>query len=155
MGFQFWNEMPFLNGFKGFISVMPTCIFALSGSENAGLVAAETRDPRRSVPKAVSSIWVRLSLFYILGSLIVTINVSPKDTNLFGGSGTNASPFVIMYRNDGVAPLAHIMNAVILISVLSTGGISGYAGSRTLVGLSQVGMAPKVSVIRSRFFERC
>ncbi|KAJ5737995.1 hypothetical protein N7493_001150 [Penicillium malachiteum] len=144
MGFQFWNEMPFINGFKGFLSVMPTCIFALSGSENAGLVAAETSNPRRSVPKAVKSMWVRLSLFYILGSLIITINVSPTDSNLFGGSGTNASPFVIMYRNDGVAPLAHIMNAVILISVLSTGGISGYAGSRILVGMSQLGMAPKV-----------
>ncbi|KAJ5594912.1 uncharacterized protein N7459_001120 [Penicillium hispanicum] len=143
MGFQYWNETPFINGFKGFLSVMPTCIFALSGSENAGLVAAETRNPRRSVPKAVSSIWVRLSLFYILGSLIVTINVNPMDKDLFGGSGTNASPFVIMFRNDGVVPLAHIMNAVILVSVLSTGGISGYAGSRIIVGLSQIGMAPK------------
>ncbi|KAJ5761750.1 uncharacterized protein N7511_005132 [Penicillium nucicola] len=144
IGFQFWNEMAFINGFKGFISVMPTCIFALSGSENAGLVAAETSNPRRSVPKAVKSMWIRLSLFYILGSLIVTINVSPKDENLFGGSGTNASPFVIMYRNAGVAPLAHIMNAVILVSVLSTGGISGYAGSRVLVGLAQLRMGPKI-----------
>ncbi|KAJ5539299.1 hypothetical protein N7513_007631 [Penicillium frequentans] len=144
IGFQFWNDMPFLNGFKGFLSVMPTCIFALSGSENAGLVAAETSNPLRSVPKAVKSMWIRLSLFYILGSLIITINVSPLDDNLFGASGTNASPFVIMYRNAGVQPLAHIMNAVILISVLSTGGISGYGGSRILVGLSQLSMAPKV-----------
>lgn len=144
MGFQYWNETPFINGFKGFLSVMPTCIFALSGSENAGLVAAETSNPRRSVPKAVKSMWIRLSLFYILGSLIITINVSPFDKNLFGASGTNASPFVIMFRNCGVQPLAHIMNAVILISVLSTGGISGYAGSRILVGMAQLRMAPKV-----------
>jgi amino acid transporter len=115
----------------------------MSGSENAGLVAAETANPRKSVPKAVGSIWLRLSLFYILGSLMVTITVSPKDPNLFGGTGTNASPFVIAYRNAGIEPLAHIMNAVIFISVLSTGSISGYAGSRTLVGLAQIGMAPK------------
>ena len=124
---------------------MPTCIFAMSGSENAGLVAAETANPRRSVPKAVGSIWLRLSLFYILGSLIVTITVSPKNPNLFGGSGTNASPFVIAYRQAGLEPLADIMNAVIFISVLSTGSISGYAGSRTLVGLAQINQAPKVS----------
>jgi amino acid transporter len=93
-----------------------------------------------------------LSLFYILGSLIVTVNVSPKDENLFGGSGTNASPFVIMYRNSGVAPLAHIMNAVILVSVLSTGGISGYAGSRVLVGLSQLRMGPEVSLTLSPIY---
>jgi amino acid transporter len=114
---------------------MPTCIFAMAGSENAGLVAAETKNPRRSVPKAVASIWIRLSLFYILGSLIITINVSPLNEDIFGGTGTNASPFVIMYRQAGVQPLAHMMNAVIFISVLSTGTISGFAGSRTLLGL--------------------
>lgn len=144
IGFRYWNSSPFTHGFKGFLSVLPTCIFAMSGSENAGLVAAETANPRKSVPKAVGSIWLRLSLFYILGSLMVTITVSPYDPNLFGGSGTNASPFVIAYRNAGLGPLAHIMNAVIFISVLSTGSISGYAGARTLLGLAQVGMAPKV-----------
>ena len=75
---------------------------------------------------------------------MVTITVSPTDPNLFGGSGTNASPFVIAYRNAGIPAMAHIMNAVIFVSVLSTGSISGYAGSRTLVGLSQIGMAPRV-----------
>lgn len=144
IGFRYWNQDPFINGFKGFLSVMPTCIFAMSGSENAGLVAAETANPRKSVPRAVGSIWMRLTLFYVMGSLIVTITVSPTDPGLFGGSGTNASPFVIAYRNAGIPAMAHLMNAIIFISVLSTGSISGYAGSRTLVGLSQIGMAPKV-----------
>ena len=145
VGFRYWTQTHgFTHGFKGFLAVMPTCILAMSGSENAGLVAAETGNPRKSVPKAVSSIWIRLALFYIMGSLMVTITVSPYDEDLFGGSGTNASPFVIAYRNAGLAPLAHIMNAIIFISVVSTGSISGYAGSRTLVGLAQIGMAPKV-----------
>lgn len=138
--------MPFTNGFKGFLSVMPTCIFAMSGSENSALVAAETDNPRKAVPRAVSSIWLRLSLFYVLGSLMITITVSPKDPNLFGGSGVNASPFVIAYRNAGLAPLAHIMNAVIFISVLSTGSISAYGGSRTLMGLTHLNLAPKVGL---------
>ncbi|PYH47023.1 putative amino acid transporter [Aspergillus saccharolyticus JOP 1030-1] len=144
IGFRYWNEDAFINGFKGFLSVMPTCIFAMSGSENAALVAAETDNPRKAVPRAVGSIWIRLSLFYVLGSLMITITVSPMDPNLFGGSGVNASPFVIAYRNAGLAPLAHIMNAVIFISVLSTGSISGYAGSRTLMGLTHLNMAPKI-----------
>lgn len=124
---------------------MPTCIFAMSGSENTALVAAETNNPRKSVPRAVGSIWLRLSLFYILGSLMVTITVDPKDPDLFGASGTNASPFVIAYRNAGLAPLAHIMNAVVFISVVSTGSIQVYAGSRTLMGLAHLKMAPKVT----------
>jgi len=118
-------------------------VFAMAGSENSGLVAAETANPRKSVPRAVGSIWLRLSLFYLLGSLMVTITVSPFDQDLFGGTGTNASPFVIAYRDAGLEPLAHIMNAVIFISVLSTGSISGYGGSRTLMGLAYIDMAPK------------
>ncbi|KAF2872101.1 amino acid permease/ SLC12A domain-containing protein [Massariosphaeria phaeospora] len=133
---------PFINGFKRFLSVMPTCIFAMAGSENSGLVAAETAKPRKAVPRAVGSIWLRLSLFYILGALMVTINVDPKDKDIFGGKGTNASPFVIAYRQADLQPLAHMMNAIIFISVVSTGTISAYAGSRTQMGLAHLGMAP-------------
>ena len=143
IGFRYWNQTPFTNGFKGWLSVMPTCIFAMAGSENAGLVAAETANPRKSVPRAVGSIWLRLALFYLLGSLIVTITVSPTDENLFGAEGTNASPFVIAFRNARIPALAHMMNAVILLSVISCGTISGYAGARTTMGLAYVGMAPK------------
>lgn len=145
IGFKYWNSTGgFTNGFKGFLAIMPTCIFAMSGSENCGLVAAETDNPRKSVPRAVTSIWLRLALFYILGSLMVTITVSPSNPDLFGGEGTNASPYVVAYKDSGLMPLAHIMNFIIFISVLSTGSISGYAGARTLVGLAQIGMAPKV-----------
>lgn len=146
IGFKYWDTTGgFTNGFKGFLDILPTCVFAMSGSEACGLVAAETANPKKAVPRAVSSIWVRLGLFYLVGSLMVTITVSPYDPNLFGGSGTNASPFVIAYKDSGLMPLAHIMNFIIFISVLSTGSIAGYAGARTLVGLSEINMAPKVS----------
>lgn len=115
----------------------------MAGSENAGLVAAETLNPRKAVPRAVGSIWLRLALFYLLGSLMVTINVSPFDPDLFGGEGTNASPFVVAYRNAGIPALAHMMNAIILLSVISCGSISIYAGARTAMGLAYLGMAPK------------
>jgi yeast amino acid transporter len=116
----------------------------MAGSENAGLVAAETANPRKSVPRAVGSIWIRLATFYLLGSLMVTITVSPEDPDLFGQSGTNASPFVIAYRNAGVPALAHMMNAIILLSVISCGSISCYAAARTTMGLAYLGMAPAV-----------
>jgi yeast amino acid transporter len=143
IGFRYWNSTPFTHGFKGFLAVMPTCIFAMAGSENAGLVAAETANPKKSVPRAVGSIWIRLATFYLMGSLMVTITVSPFEEDLFGGTGTNASPFVIAYRNAGIPVLAHFMNAIILLSVISTGTISGYAGARTAMGLAYLGMAPQ------------
>lgn len=142
IGFRYWNSDPFTNGFKGFLTVLPTCVFAMSGSENADVVACETTNPQRSVPKAVKLVWMRLALFFILGGLAITITVDPNNPILFGASGSSASPFVIAFEEGNLVPLAHMMNAVILISVLSTGSVAVYAGSRTLVGLSQVGMAP-------------
>lgn len=136
--------MPFTNGFKGFLGVMPTCIFAMSGTESAALTAAETQNPRRSVPTAVRSIWIRLGLFYILGALAISITVSPQDPNLFGADGGNNSPFIVAYQNAGIPVLAHMTNAVIFLSVLSSGSISSFNGSRTLVGLSHLDIAPKV-----------
>jgi len=114
----------------------------MSGSENAGLVAAETENPKRAVPRAVGSIWLRLSLFYLLGALMITINVDPNNPDIFGQEGSNASPFVIAYKQAGLPPLTHMMNAVIFISVLSTGTIQSYAGARTTMGLAHLGMAP-------------
>lgn len=145
VGFRYWNETPFINGFKGFLAVMPTCIFAMAGSENCGLVACETANPRKSMPRAVGSIWLRLSLFYLFGSLMVTINVDPANPSLFGSgnSKVTASPFVIAFTEGGVIPLAHMMNVIVLISVISTGTVAVYAGSRTMVGLAHLGMAPK------------
>lgn len=145
IGFRYWNAHPFNNGFKGFIAVLPTCVFAMAGSENAALVATEVVNPRKSVPKAIGSIWLRLGVFYILGSLLITLTVDPNDPNLFGGNGSNASPFVIAFKNAGLPVMAHITNAVIFVSVISTGSISGYGGSRMLMGLAHVHMNHKVT----------
>jgi amino acid transporter len=73
---------------------------------------------------------------------MVTINASPFDSDLVGGEVTNTSPFVVTYCNAGVQALAHFMNAIIPISVVSNGTISGYAGARTTMGLAYLNMAP-------------
>lgn len=144
IGFKYWKEEPFTHGFKGFLSVLPTTIFAMSGMELSGVTAAEAINPKQSIPKAVQSIWIRLGLFYILGCLMVTITVSPNDPNLFGGSGVNASPFVIAFRNAGLPILGDLHNVVILISVLSSGNAAMYCGPRMLMGMAQIGSAPKI-----------
>lgn len=143
-GFHWWNVDPFTHGFKGFLSVLSTCVFALAGAELGGLTAAEAADPRRSVSKAVNTIWMRLAFFYLIGSLVITITVSPKDPDLFGNSGVSASPFVVAYKNAGLGGLAHAMNAVIFVSVLSSGNAQAYGATRTLVGLGEIGIAPRL-----------
>ncbi|KZZ89853.1 Amino acid/polyamine transporter I [Ascosphaera apis ARSEF 7405] len=142
-GFEYWNSMPFTNGFKGFLSVMATCITSMSGTEIVGLAAAEAKNPKASVGRAVNSTWIRLTVFYVMGALMVSITVSPMNEKIFGGSGTDGSPFVIAYREANLPGLAHAMNAIIFVSVISSGNGQAYTGTRTLVGMANLGLAPK------------
>jgi amino acid transporter len=70
-----------------------------------------------------------------------------NDPNLLNGNGStdaNASPFVIAVRNAGIAAVPSIMNAVILIAVLSVGNSAVYGSSRTLAALADRNQAPKI-----------
>ena len=56
----------------------------------------------------------------------------------------SSSPFVIALQQGQIHALPQIFNAVILISALSVGNASVYGGSRTLLSLAELGMAPKI-----------
>jgi yeast amino acid transporter len=77
--------------------------------------------------------------------IIVGCIVPFTDPNLLNnssGADANASPFVIAVKNAGIATVPTIINAVILISVLSVGNAAVYASSRTLCALADRGQAP-------------
>lgn len=57
---------------------------------------------------------------------------------------TSASPFVIAIRDAGIQGLDSVMNAVIMIAVLSVANSSLYASSRTIVALAEQGQAPRI-----------
>ena len=125
------------------MAVFITASATVGGSELTGIIAGEAVDPHQSVPRAANAIWIRLGFFYVIGAFMVTLVVPSNHPNLLGGSGSAQSPFVIAMNEGGLSGLAHVFNAVILISVLSCGNSSLYAASRTLIGLSNVGLAPK------------
>jgi yeast amino acid transporter len=140
---RYWdNPGPFSHGFKGVLSVFITASATVGGSELTGIIAGEAVDPRQSVPRAANSIWFRLGFFYVIGAFMVTL-VVPYDHPNLGGIGSAQSPFVIAMNEGGLTALADIFNGVILISLLSAGNSALYAASRTLIGLTNVGLAPK------------
>ena len=60
---KYWRDPgAFNDGFKGLCSVFVTAAFAFSGTELVGLAAAETADPRTSLPRAVKQVFWRISL---------------------------------------------------------------------------------------------
>ena len=78
-----------------------TAAFAFSGTELVGLAAAETENPRKSLPRAVKQVFWRITLFYLISLTIVGLLVPYDEPELLNGSGSadaNASPFVIAIR---------------------------------------------------------
>ncbi|KAL8713626.1 MAG: hypothetical protein Q9225_006745 [Loekoesia sp. 1 TL-2023] len=146
IGGRHWSTPgAFNNGFKGLCSVFVIAAFAFAGTELVGLAAAETANPRKSLPTAVKQVFWRICLFYIVSLTLVGLLVPYTDPRLIGQSSSDAkaSPFVIAIKNAGIIGLDSVMNVVIMISVLSVGNSSIYGSSRTLAALAEQGQAPK------------
>ncbi|CAL3964479.1 unnamed protein product, partial [Diplocarpon coronariae] len=111
-----------------------------------GLAAAETANPRKSLPTAIKQVFWRISIFYIASLAIIGLLVPYDDPRLLSGGSANAaaSPFVISIKNAGIEVLPSVMNVVILIAVISVGNSAVFGSSRTLAALADQGQAPRV-----------
>jgi amino acid transporter len=147
IGGQYWRDPgPFNNGFKGLCSVFVTAAFAFAGTELVGLAAAETENPRKSLPRATKQVFWRITIFYLVSLTLVGLLVPYNDPRLLSGVSSvdaKASPFVLAIQNAKIAVLPSVMNAVIMIAVLSVGNSSVYGSSRTLLALAENGQAPR------------
>lgn len=148
IGGRYWHSPgAFHNGFKGLCSVFVTAAFAFAGTELVGLAAAETLNPRKSLPTAIKQVFWRISLFYIVALTLVGLLVPYTDQRLLsadGNANAAASPFVIAIENAGIEILPSVMNIVILVAVLSVGNSSVFGSSRTLAALADQGQAPAI-----------
>ncbi|OWB74555.1 hypothetical protein B5S31_g4358 [[Candida] boidinii] len=148
MGGEYWHHPgAFSHGFHGVCSVFVTAAFSFSGTELAGLAAAETENPRKSLPSATKQVFWRITLFYIICLTLIGLLVPYNDPKLLDGSSSadaTASPFVIAIVNAGISGLPSVMNVVIMIAVLSVGNSAVFGCSRTIASLADMGMAPKI-----------
>ncbi|BFZ59132.1 hypothetical protein YB2330_000135 [Saitoella coloradoensis] len=156
IGFRYWKTPgPFAqyNNIEGawgrflaFWSTFINAAFAYTGTELVAVTAAEAENPRRNVPKAIKRVFWRIIFFY-LGSILVIGLLVPFDSeellNVIGGAAdASSSPFVIFINNANIPVLPHIINAVILVAVVSAGNSDLYAASRTLYALALEEMVP-------------
>lgn len=147
VGGRYWRHPgAFAHGFKGVCSVFVTAAFSFGGTEMISLGAAEAANPSKAIPQAIKQVFYRIIIFYF-GTIIVIATLVPyNDHRLLNAESSvdaTASPFVIAIVNGGIKGLPSVINAVILIAVLSVGNASVYACSRSLNSLAEQGMAPK------------
>lgn len=148
IGGRYWHDPgAFAAGFKGLCGVFVNAAFAFSGTELVGLAAAETKNPRKDLPKATKQVFWRIMLFYMVSLAIVGCLVPYDDPSLLDSTGSGSaafSPFVIAIKRAGIKGLPSVFNVVVLISVLSVGNASVFATSRTIAALAAARQAPKI-----------
>lgn len=142
IGTRYWHNPGCLsNGFKGVLSVLVVASYSLGGTEMTCLASGET-DPKE-LPSAIKQVFWRILFFFLASLTLVGFLVPYTDPNLLGGSSVNNSPFVIAIKLHNIKVLPSIVNAVILISILSVGNSCIYASSRTLCSMAHQHLLPR------------
>jgi amino acid transporter len=154
IGFRYWkNPGPFVQfkgisgaegRFLGWWAVLDNAAFSFIGTEIVAIAAGETKNPRRNLPRAIRRVYIRILLFYILGTFVIGLLVPSNNSELVLASGAAASPFVIAIQTAGIKSLPSIINACLLTSAWSAGSSDLYTSSRALYGLAVSGNAPKL-----------
>lgn len=142
-GFDSWrNPGAFINGCYGLSFAFQIAAFAFSGTELVGICAAEADSPQRSVPastKRVFWIW-RIVVIYLVTILVLGLLIAPSGESF----GLYPSAFVIAVSQAGISVIPSLMNAVVLVALISSGNVALYGASRVLCALSAQGHAPKI-----------
>lgn len=125
-------------GVRGVGASLLMVMATYAGVQSVAMAAAETRDPARTVPRAIGVLTVSVILLY-LGAFSVLILVLPWNQILMG-----ASPFVQALSSLGLPGLQHVLNFVVLTAALSALNSSLFAISRMLRSLAQDAEAPRI-----------
>ncbi|MBQ4865822.1 amino acid permease [Priestia megaterium] len=129
----------FPKGPTGLITAMLVVIYSYGGTEIIGVTLAETKNPEKVVPKAVRSTLTRIIAFYLFPFFIIVSLIPWNEVN-----GVSQSPFVMVFNMIGIPGADHIMNAVILLAVISSMNSGLYGSSRILYTQAVDGRVPKI-----------
>ncbi len=120
-----------------FAAVVP-CIAFYTGAEIVTIAAAESSQPRKAVAKATNSIILRVLLFYV-GSVFIIVAIRP-----WNSPDITVSPYAAALQALNVPAVSTLMNAVVLVAVLSCLNSSLFTSSRMVFALTRNGDAPQL-----------
>ncbi|KAK1996052.1 amino acid permease [Colletotrichum falcatum] len=147
IGFRYWShpgafvEYNGVGGstghFLGFLAAFVNASFSFIGVETVVIGAAESINPHKAIPNAARRVTWRIGLFYVLGALLISLIVDPRERDLVSDTGNaNSSPWVIAIRQAGISILPSMVNACILVSAWSAGNSYCWVGSRMIVAMT-------------------
>ncbi|MFF3400971.1 amino acid permease [Streptomyces sp. NPDC002659] len=133
-----WSDGGFFpKGIGGTLMTLQIVMFAFLAVELVGVTAGESKDPEKTLPKAINTVPWRIAVFYV-GALIMILSVVPW-THFQPG----ISPFVAAFEQMGLGVGAAIVNFVVLTAALSSCNSGMYSTGRMLRDLALNGQGPK------------
>lgn len=127
-------------GWMAVIAGVTSVIFALVGAEIATIAAAESAESEGTIARMTATVALRILVFYIL-SIALIVAIVPWDQIVPG-----QSPFAAALARMAVPAGAIMMNAIVLVAVLSCLNSGLYVTSRMLFSLASHGEAPRALV---------
>ncbi|KAL6720545.1 hypothetical protein ACLMJK_002469 [Lecanora helva] len=146
IGFKYWHHPgAFADSINGVAHTFVIAGTLYAGTEMVGITAGEAGNPRKAVPRAIRQVFWRILIFYVGMMFFIGILIPWDDKRLLsGGSKTATSPLTIALSDAGIGAGASLINAVIVIAVISAGNSSLYVASRTILFMARNGKAPKI-----------
>lgn len=131
LGNLFNNFQFFPHGPWAFVGALQMVMFAFTSMEFIGMTAAETDNPRKTLPRAINQIPVRILIFYIGALLAIMSIITWRDIP------TDQSPFVMVFQLIGIKWAAALVNFVVLTSAGSALNSSLFSATRNMYALSK------------------
>lgn len=131
------NE-PFMpGGIKSIAGSMLIVMFSYAGFEIIGLAASEARNPRVTIPKAITYTVVSLVALYIV-SVIALLPLIPT-----AGLNESMSPMVAALDRWGMGWAGTVINIILVTAILSTMMAAMFGLGRMMRSVAEEGHAPK------------
>jgi amino acid transporter len=116
-----------------------------SGTEAIAITGGESRNPKKDIPKALKQTFWRILIVYV-GMMFFTGLIVPSDSEglLSATSKSASSPFTVALNTAGWSGAGNLINAIIVLTLLSSINSAIYIGSRCIFAQAKAGRAPHI-----------
>ncbi|CAH6719919.1 general amino acid permease Agp3p [[Candida] jaroonii] len=139
-----FGNFPLNSGFKGIANSFVYAGVFYSGVEGISIIAAESRNPRKAIPTAVTNTIYRIFFVYYGLSVAYGISVPYNDPLLASSNKVMKSPMTIALTNAGWANAKYYVTTMVMITCFSSINSAIYFASRSLFVWSKQGYGPKI-----------
>ncbi|RMJ24404.1 Amino acid permease [Aspergillus sp. HF37] len=155
-GFRYWKDPGAFAGdidstlgkFYAVCRTMQSATFAYLGSELVGMNIVQTQNPRKTTRRAVNLTFRRIFVFHVTSVILIGMLVPYNSKHLAGATtlprSAAAPAFVVAIDLANIRSLPSILNACILLFVVSSANYSLNRATRALYLLSRNKHAPAI-----------